>query len=247
MCRPNPVDARDADASAVVVSRRRDGSTPGFTGGLLRVGAVLRAEESHPKPQSQLASCFLRVPVDSVQDRPPIAATVSCMLITAAEAAEILGVQLQTVYDLASRGQLARHAPRHVRRAYDHAEIETRSLALLRRYHHPPHPYWATTDQAAVVLGMSTSNVQLMMLEDRLPYQIAANGRRYVRRPQLEVIANARETRLTEKAVPQLRVEMNQGSAIEWNPKQASTGIHSARRCSRPPTSQRESAESDRG
>ena len=33
-----------------------------------------------------------------------------------------------------------------------------------------------------------------MILSDRLPYATAANGRRYVRRHQLEVIANARDT-----------------------------------------------------
>ena len=40
-----------------------------------------------------------------------------------------------------------------------------------------------------------------MMRSDRLPYETAANGRRYVRRHQLEVIANARDTRVTEEAV----------------------------------------------
>ena len=123
------------------------------------------------------------------------------MLITAAEAAEILGMQLQSVYDAASRGRLTRHAPSHVRRAYDHTEIETLSLTRLRRQHHEPHPYWATTEEAAAVLGVSRSNVPLMMLSDRLSYETAANGRRYVRRHQLEVIANARETRLLDEAL----------------------------------------------
>ena len=51
------------------------------------------------------------------------------------------------------------------------------------------------------MLGVSKSNVPLMMLSDRLPYETAPNGRRYVRRHQLEVIANAREIRLTEEAL----------------------------------------------
>jgi hypothetical protein len=67
------------------------------------------------------------------------------MLITAAEAAEILGMQLQSVYDAASRGRLTRHAPGHVRRAYDHTEIEALSLSRIRRQHHEPHHYWATS------------------------------------------------------------------------------------------------------
>ena len=120
------------------------------------------------------------------------------LLITAAGAAEILGVSLQTVYDYTSRGKLTRQAPSHVRRAHDHAEIEAPSLARMRRIHHDPHPYWATSEEAARVLGVSCSNVPLMMLSDRLPYETAVNGRRYVRRHQLEVIANARETRQTE-------------------------------------------------
>ena len=123
------------------------------------------------------------------------------MLITAAEAAEILGMQLQSVYDAASRGRLHRHASSHVRRAYDHTEIEALSLARIRRQHHEPHPYWATTEEAAAALGVSYSNVPLMMMAGRLPYETAANGRRYLRRHQLEVIANARETRLLEEAV----------------------------------------------
>ncbi len=40
-----------------------------------------------------------------------------------------------------------------------------------------------------------------MMLADRLPYVTAANGRRYVRRHQLDVIANVREARAIEEAV----------------------------------------------
>ena len=37
------------------------------------------------------------------------------MLITAVEAAEILGMRIQSVYDSASRGRLTRHATGHVR------------------------------------------------------------------------------------------------------------------------------------
>ena len=74
------------------------------------------------------------------------------LLITAAEAAEILGVQLQAVYDC--DGNLTRHAARHVRRANDYAEKEVRSLAQVKRQHHVPHPYWTTTRKAAA-LGVS--------------------------------------------------------------------------------------------
>lgn len=67
-----------------------------------------------------------------------------------------------TGYDATSRGRLPRHAPGHVRRAYEREEIEARSLARIRRRHHEPHPYWATTEEAAVVPGVSRSNVSLM-------------------------------------------------------------------------------------
>ena len=40
-------------------------------------------------------------------------------LITAAQAAEILDVEVQQIYNLASRGHLNRHAPGHARLAYD--------------------------------------------------------------------------------------------------------------------------------
>ena len=51
------------------------------------------------------------------------------------------------------------------------------------------------------MLRVSYTNVPQMMLSGRLPYETAANGRRYVRRHQLEVIANARETRLIEETL----------------------------------------------
>jgi len=63
------------------------------------------------------------------------------LLITAAGAAEILGVTLRTVYDYPSRGLLPRHAPGHVHKAYDHAEVEAIFLSRLRRIHREPHPY----------------------------------------------------------------------------------------------------------
>ena len=68
----------------------------------------------------------------------------------------------------------------------------TLSLARIRRRHHEPHGSWATTEEAAAALRVSVSNLPLMMLCGRLPYETAANGWRYVRRHQLEVIANAR-------------------------------------------------------
>jgi hypothetical protein len=73
-------------------------------------------------------------------------------------------------------------------RSWDRDEIEALSLARLRRIHHEPHPYWSTAAEAATVLGVSYSNVPLMMMSDRLPYETAANGRRYVRQHRLGVM-----------------------------------------------------------
>jgi hypothetical protein len=61
-----------------------------------------------------------------------------------AEAAEIVGVTVHAVYNLADRVHLPPHGPKHARRRYG-AEVEARSLAQLRRRHHQPHPYWATS------------------------------------------------------------------------------------------------------
>ena len=63
------------------------------------------------------------------------------LLVTAQEAADILGVALTTVYDLAQRGHLTRHARPWVRRTYDHAEVEALSLSRLTRPRPQPHPY----------------------------------------------------------------------------------------------------------
>lgn len=116
-------------------------------------------------------------------------------LITAAQAAEILDVDIQQVYNLASRGTLARHKPPHVRLAYDLDEIEQRSLARIK-LHATGHPYWVNANEAAAFLGVHRSRARQLLVEDRLPSVTAANGRRYVRRHQLEVIANAREAHL---------------------------------------------------
>jgi excisionase family DNA binding protein len=140
-------------------------------------------------------------PVDKCRRRKRTATSLrSVVLITSAEAAEILGVSVQWVYQLASDGELTRHAPPHVRRAFDHAEVEARSLARLSRPRPPRHSYWASAEEAAIELGITAAAVRRMMLEDRLPYVTARNGRRYIRRHQLDVIANVRESRAQEIA-----------------------------------------------
>src|SRR5687767_1932087 len=117
----------------------------------------MSAVPAHAHAAERAGHAFFRVstlaeePVDWPPRRTASSGWRARMLITAAEAAEILGIGLQTVYDFAARGVLTRHAPSHVRRAYDHVEIEARSLARLKRYHHEPHPYWATSEEAAAM------------------------------------------------------------------------------------------------
>lgn len=141
-----------------------------------------------------------RTPVEEPGVAAEAPATVPVMLITAAEVAGILGLGVQTVYQYASDGILTRHAPGHVRRAYDQGEVEAYSLARVRprrRGHH----YWATVSEAAHALGITPGAARQMMIADRLPYVTAPDGRRYMRRHQLEVIANVHESRTIEDSV----------------------------------------------
>lgn len=89
-------------------------------------------------------------------------------LITAAQAAVILDVDVQQVYNLASRGTLTRHAPSHTRLAYERDEIEARSLARLK-YHVTGHPYWANVAEVATHLGVSESRVRQLLDQERCP------------------------------------------------------------------------------
>jgi hypothetical protein len=56
------------------------------------------------------------------------------------------------------------------------------------------HPYWLSTVEAADVLGVTRERVRQLAAADRRPCVVHA-GRRYHRRHQVEVIANARESR----------------------------------------------------
>ena len=57
------------------------------------------------------------------------------------------------------------------------------------------HPYWVTVPEAAEVLGVVASRVRVLMNREKIPFVTAPNGRRYARRHQLDVIANARAAR----------------------------------------------------
>lgn len=115
-------------------------------------------------------------------------------LVTVPQAAEVLGVAVQTVYNWTSRGTLTRLDDTHGAPAYDLDDLEQRSLARLR-YASTGHPYWATAREAADVLGVTVGRVRDLMARERMPGVVAPNGRRYIRRHQLEAYANARDLR----------------------------------------------------
>src|SRR3954466_7557494 len=90
---------------------------------------------------------------------------------------------------LVVRGALPKRI-RHQKQGLDRFDVEAEAL---RRWK-PGHPYWLTTSEAAVVLGVSVSRVKQLVAAGYLPY--VRKGDRYLfRRPQAEVIGNARRLR----------------------------------------------------
>ena len=110
--------------------------------------------------------------------------------ISGREAAEILGIHELSVSRLVSRGVLRKAVP-HRRIGLDRADVE--QLAL-ERYAHRDHPYWTTTSGAAEILGVTPNRVRQLVDRGFLP-ALQHMGRWYLRRQQVEVIANARELR----------------------------------------------------
>jgi hypothetical protein len=112
------------------------------------------------------------------------------LAVSNAEAAEILGMQQElSVTRLVARGIL--HKPsKWQKRALDREEVER---VALQRYR-PGHPYWLTTSEAAGILGVTGKRVRQLVAADRLPC-VVQDGRRYYRRQQVQVIANARHLR----------------------------------------------------
>ena len=109
--------------------------------------------------------------------------------ISRAEAARILGIRELSVTRLVRQGVL--HKPAKDQRfALDLAEVE--QLALER--YHPGHPYWMSTGEAAELLGVTPTRVRQLVARGFVP-AVAQEGRSYFRRHQLEVIANARQSR----------------------------------------------------
>ena len=76
------------------------------------------------------------------------------MLVSAREAAEILDMEVHSIYMAGSQGTLRRHAQTHARMQYDLDEIEALSLRRIR-YMRAGHPYWLTVPEAAKMLGVT--------------------------------------------------------------------------------------------
>jgi excisionase family DNA binding protein len=113
------------------------------------------------------------------------------MGLCAAEAAEIIGVTCQTVYKLVHSGALPKQHKRQ-RSGLDREAVERAGLARVPA--RDGHPYFLTVIEAAEVLSVSPERVRQLASRGRLPV-VEHDGRRLFRRPQLDVVANARQAR----------------------------------------------------
>lgn len=112
--------------------------------------------------------------------------------LTAKEAAAIIGCSRNHVYRLVNQGRLPTVSPQKWAQL-DPAEVERFSLARLPsrvRAHH----YWASTTEAAAILGVSRERVHQLVAAERIP-AVRHHDTWLFRRNQLEVVANAREAR----------------------------------------------------
>ena len=114
--------------------------------------------------------------------------------LTAAEAAEIIGVTPQSVARLVHQGRLPKPV-KHARADLDRDAVEAAALARVPR--HGGHPYFLTASEAAGVLGVTPKRVHQLVAKGFLP-AVEHDGRRLFRRPQLEVVANARKARWSD-------------------------------------------------
>jgi hypothetical protein len=85
---------------------------------------------------------------------------------------------------------------------YDLEEVEQAAMAHYQPSAHRSDrfSYWLTCGTAAELMGVSPAQVKRMVAADRLPYVTHRSGLRLLRRHQVEVIANARESRLVRLA-----------------------------------------------
>lgn len=114
------------------------------------------------------------------------------MNLTAAEAAQVLGCSPNHVYRLAREGRLPREGAPNAWRRYPLDQVERASLEMLPG--RGAHAYWATTREAAQILGVTRERVRQLADRDRIP-AVRHHDRWFFRRAQLEVVATARDAR----------------------------------------------------
>ena len=121
-----------------------------------------------------------------------LSSTRGCMTgLTASEAAEIIGVTEQSVHRLVHQGRLDK-AVKNAHRGLDRESVEAAALARVPA--RGGHPYFLTATEASTLLGVTPKRVHHLAGKGFLPF-VEHNGRRLFRRPQLEVVANARKAR----------------------------------------------------
>ena len=103
----------------------------------------------------------------------------------------MLGCSRNHVYRLARQGRLVADGAAHTWRRFTLEAVERASLEMLRG---GGHPYWATTAEAAEVLGVSEERVRQLAGRGRIP-AVRHHGRWFFRRGQLEVVTTARNAR----------------------------------------------------
>jgi excisionase family DNA binding protein len=119
-----------------------------------------------------------------------------CQGLSAAEAGRILGVPASTVAKWVSEGVLP-NAVKWQRFGLDRGDVEN----LAPQRYTLGHPWFATNREAAQILGISRERVKQLVDAGRLPC-VEYRGRRYFRRQQIQVIANARNARWHQPTTP---------------------------------------------
>ena len=114
--------------------------------------------------------------------------------LSGAEAARILGVHELSVARLVRHGVLHKPVKRQ-QYALDRTEVEAYALERWK----PGHPYWLSSQEAAEVLGLTSSRVSQLARAGKIP--AVRHGRRwFFRRHQVNVVANARGARNSQPA-----------------------------------------------
>lgn len=125
--------------------------------------------------------------------------TTSTGFVTVGEACRILGCTRRTYARLADAGRVpprdGRRIPRIPRR-----DIEKLAAQMYSFEAHAGDDtsYWVTSEQAAVILSVELSQVELALSGERVPHLVHQDGTKMFRRHQVEEIAEHRARRWGE-------------------------------------------------